>query len=95
MPELHQPPPPPPPPPPQNEAIPARKKPRLETPIAIVTMALSPPADVDDDDDGANADSVTDTQSNPRAIGATARWTSEEDAELTSAIANTHKTKGG
>jgi hypothetical protein len=78
----------PPPPqhlPPQDEDIPARKKPRLETPVANA-MALPPPADVDDDDDddgGANTDSVTDTQSNPRATRATARWTPEEDTELT------------
>jgi hypothetical protein len=77
----------------QNEDISARKKARLETPIDTA-MALSPPDDVDDDD-GANTDSVMDTQSNLRAAGATALWSPEEDPELTSAVANTHKTKGG
>jgi hypothetical protein len=79
--------------PPRDEDIPARKKPRLEEPLPTA-KALPPPADVDGDD-GENIDSVADKQSNPRAIGAIARWTSEEDAELTSPIANTHKTKGG
>jgi ubiquitin len=74
------------PPPPQVENIPARKKRRLETPIATV-MALPPPDDVDDDP---NTDSLTDMQMNQRA-----RWTPEEDAELTNAVANSHKTKYG
>jgi hypothetical protein len=81
--------------PPQNQDIPARKKPRLETTLATA-MALSlsppPPADVDVD---ANADTVTETQSNPMATRATARWTPEEDAKLTSGVANTHNTKSG
>jgi hypothetical protein len=87
------------PPPPRDEDVPARKKRRLEEPLPTA-IALSPHADVDDDDDdddgddGEKTDSVTDTKSNEREVGAIACWTSEEDAELTSAIANTHKTKG-
>jgi hypothetical protein len=97
--------------PPQEDYILATKRPRLEIPIATATaeaateaasrpdvaMALPPPADdADDADADANADSVTETQWNPRATGATARWTSEEDAELTSVVvANTCNTKGG
>jgi hypothetical protein len=58
-----------------------------------VAIALSPPADVDDD--GVIADSATDAKSNPRAAGVTGRWTREEDAELTSALANTSKKRWG
>jgi myb proto-oncogene protein len=49
------------------------------------------PADIDDNDD-ADADPGTDTQANAMATGS---WTSEEDAKLTSAVANTHKKKIG
>jgi hypothetical protein len=63
-------------------------------------VALPPPPDVDDvsvDDNAndANADSVADTQSNPRATGIFSRWTPQEDATLTSAVTNTHKKKYG
>jgi hypothetical protein len=68
-------------PPAQDVDIPARKKPRLETPIAIA-MAL--PA-ADEDEDG-NTDWAT---------KANARWTPEEDADLTIAVANTIKHKYG
>jgi hypothetical protein len=70
-------------PPAQDVDIPARKTPRLETPIAIA-MALPPAADEDEDD--GNTDGAT---------KAKARWTPEEDAELTSAVANTIKHKYG
>jgi hypothetical protein len=56
-----------------------------------VSVAFPLPA-ADGDIDGANADSVTDTQPN---AGATGSWTSEEDAKLTSAVANTSKRKIG
>jgi hypothetical protein len=53
-------------------------------------------ADGDDDIDDANADPVMYTQPNtgasPRATGS---WTSDEDAKLTSAVANTSKKKWG
>jgi hypothetical protein len=49
-----------------------------------VTMA--PLADADDDYD-TNTHSGTDMHSNQRATGATGRWTTEEDGELTSAFA--------
>jgi hypothetical protein len=71
--------------PPQDEEedIPARKKPRLETPIATATAEAEAP----------------DAQSNnhPRDTGTahTGRWTREEDAELTSAVANTSMKKVG
>jgi hypothetical protein len=94
--------------PPQDEDIPGRKKRRLEEPLptttyqpakktvsADVSVGLSPPATADSDD--ANADAVTDTQ--PNAVGSnrtTARlWTTDEDAQLTSAVANTSKKKWG
>jgi hypothetical protein len=93
----------------EDEDIPARKKPRLETPVATtkdeaatktappdVAMAPSPPppapADIDDNDD-ADADPESDTQSKPRAKKRD--WTSEEDAKLTSAVANTPKKNWG
>jgi hypothetical protein len=73
----------------------------LETPIATtvaglpdVAMAL-PPEDTDDD---ANDDSVTNAPSKNLASPATKKshpWTPEEDAKLTSAIANTCKKKHG
>jgi hypothetical protein len=76
---------------------PARKKQRLEEPLSVSTDEVSrktasfdvsaglPPAGAADVDD-TNADSVTDRKPN---VGATGRWTLEEDAELTRAIANT------
>jgi hypothetical protein len=92
----------------EDEDIPARKKRRLEEPFSgstdeaarktaspDVAMAPSPPAidDIDDNDDAdVNTESVTDTQPN---AGATAFWTSEEDAKLTRAVANTPKKKWG
>jgi hypothetical protein len=94
--------------PPQAEVIPARKKPRLEEPISgstdeaatntaspDISEMHSPSADDDDDDDDANTDaeSVTDTQSKPRAKKRD--WASEEDAKLTIAVANTSKKKWG
>jgi hypothetical protein len=101
----------------QDEDIPVRKKPRLETRIktetadaatkaasADVKMSPPPPADVDDDDDyddddyddaDFKPDSVTATKSNSKATGATGRWTREEDAKLTSAVAKICKTKCG
>jgi hypothetical protein len=91
--------------PPQNEEIPApaRKKPRLEEPVPTtrdqaarktaspeVSVDLPPPgADIDN----ANAYSVTDTQPKPGAYRR--RWTLEEDAKLTSAVASTLKMKWG
>jgi hypothetical protein len=97
---------------PQDEDLPVRKKPRIETRIVTATanaasktaspdVAMSlpppPPADVDDEDDvdDTKPDSVTDTKSNPKATGATGRWTREEDAALTSAVAKTCKTECG
>ena len=93
-------------PPPQDEDIPARKKPRLEEPLPTtadatarrntashdVSVGLSPPA-ADNDDE--NADLMTDTHSNAGATRATGRWTLEEDAKLTSAVANTSEKKWG
>jgi hypothetical protein len=94
----------------EDEDIPARKKRRLEeppptTPDEATRETASPdvsegrsPADemdnsdYDDDDDEADAESMTDTQPN---AGATARWTLEEDAKLTSAVTNTSKKKIG
>jgi hypothetical protein len=74
-------------------------KERASTPIAAksaetatktaspkVAMALPLPADVYDD---ANTDSVTNTQSKPSAAGVTGLWAREENAGLTSAVANT------
>jgi hypothetical protein len=61
------------------------------TNIALPDIAMAPPPD--DDDHDANTDSATNTQSNTRAAGVTVCWTPEEDAELTSAVANTCKTK--
>jgi hypothetical protein len=94
--------PPPQQPPQQAEYIPARKKRRLETPIATVTaeaatkiaspdVAIAAAAAAD-----ANTDSVADTQLSPRATGRTRRgWAPKVDAELTSAVANTRKTNWG
>jgi hypothetical protein len=91
--------------PPHGEAVPARKKPRFEEPLPAtsdqdtretaspdLSVRLDPPTA---DNDDANADSVTDTQPNAGATQATRRWTLEEDAKLTSAVANTSKKKRG
>jgi hypothetical protein len=91
--------------PPQAEDTAARKKPRLEKPFSAprdgaatdtattdVSLGLSPPAA---DKDDANTNPVTDTQPNAGANRVTARWTTEEGAELTSAITNTSKKKWG
>jgi hypothetical protein len=89
---------------PRAEDIPARKKRRLEEPFSASTEeaasttaspdvleGLSPPA-ADIDDANANADPSTDTQPNAGgATRATRRWTLEEDANLTRAVANTSK----
>jgi hypothetical protein len=93
-------------PPQQVEDIPARKKQRLEEPFSASTdeaarkiaspdlsVGLSPPAVADDID--VNADSVTGTQLNAGATRATGSWTSEEDAKLTRAVANTSKKRCG
>jgi hypothetical protein len=95
-------------PPPQAEVIPARKKQRLEEPFSAstastdeaatrtalpdVSVGLLPPAA---DDDDVNVDLVTDTQPNAGANRATGLWTIDEDAKLTSAVANTSKKKLG
>jgi hypothetical protein len=94
--------------PPQVEEIPARKKPRLEEPFSAstaptddaaaktaspdVSVGLPLPA-ADEDDANANADPETDTQPNSVANWATGHWTTDEDAELTSAVAITSKKK--
>jgi hypothetical protein len=62
-----------------------------ETTSPDVSVGLSPHAAVNDDTN-ANSDPVTDTQ--PKA-GATRRWTLEEDAKLTRAVANISKKKWG
>jgi hypothetical protein len=92
----------------QDEDNPARKKPRLEEPLPTTTdeptreiaspdvvEGLSPPtADIDDAD--ANANPATDTQLNAGgATRALRRWTLEEDAKLTSAVATTPMRKWG
>jgi hypothetical protein len=66
------------------------------TPSPDAAMALAPPTPPDEDvDDDANTDSATDAHSNPGATGVNRRWTLEEDAELTSAVAKTKKKKKG
>jgi hypothetical protein len=94
---------------PQAEDVPARKKRRLEEPLPTtideaarktaspdLSVGLPPPPPAaDDDDDDLNADTVTDTQPNAGATRATSRWTSDEDAKLTRAVANTSKKKHG
>jgi hypothetical protein len=85
-----------------EEIAAARKKPRLEEPLPTTTdeaarktaspdvsVGLPPPAA---DNGHVDADAVTDTQSNACA---TRRWTSEEDAKLSSAVTNTSKKKWG
>jgi hypothetical protein len=91
-------------------SLPVRKKPRLEEPILPpstttdeaagkatspeISEGLSPPV-VDNDNNESNAESVTDsTRPNAGATGRL-RWTPEEDAQLTIAVANTCKKKGG
>jgi hypothetical protein len=92
-------------PPPQAEEMPARKKRRLEEPFSVSTddaarktaspdVSVGLPSPAADSDD-VTADPVKDTQPNAWATGATARWTTYEDAELTSAVANTTKKKWG
>jgi hypothetical protein len=96
---------------PQAEDIPAaRKKPRIEEPFSASTDEAArkralpdlsagllplPATDVDNDD--ANGDSVTDTQSNAGASNRATRrlWTLEEDAQLTRRVAKTSKKKFG
>jgi hypothetical protein len=94
---------------PRAEDIPARKKRRLEEPFSAsteeaasttaspsdVSVGLPPPA-ADSDDANVNAEPVMDTQ--PDAGGATRatrRWTLQEDARLTTTVANTSKKKWG
>jgi hypothetical protein len=45
--------------------------------------------------DDLNADTVTDTQPNAGVTRATARWTTDEDAKLTRAVANTSEARQG
>jgi hypothetical protein len=90
------------------EAIPARKKPRLEepllpatpttedadreTPAPDVSGGLGPPTPpTATNDDANNAELVSDTLQNTGANEAMGRWTAEEDAELTSAVAKSEK----
>jgi hypothetical protein len=89
----------------------ARKKPRLDEPLPAVTneadaktasvdvsVGLPPPPAADNDDANANADPVTDAQPSAaatRVIRHFRHWTSEEDAQLTSAVTNTSKKKYG
>jgi hypothetical protein len=87
---------------PRAEDIPAaRKKPRLEESLPTetdeaarktaspdVSVGLSPPV-ADNHDE--YAEPVKDTQPNARAAWATGSWTLQEDAKLTSAVANTSK----
>jgi hypothetical protein len=90
----------------EAEDLPARKKARLEEAFPTTTDEAAgkavapdvsvrlPPAAAGNDD--ANADLVTDTQPNARATTVTRRrWTSEEDAKLTSAVTNTPMKKWG
>jgi hypothetical protein len=89
-------------------SIPARKKPRVEEPLPTTTTTTDeaarktvspdipvglPPAAADNDD--AKAEPVTDTQPNAGATQATARWTSEEVAKLSSAATDTCEKKYG
>jgi hypothetical protein len=87
----------------QDEDIPARKKPRLEEPLpsptanqaagktALPDISVS----LSNDDDNEDADAATDTQANIYGVVATRSWTSEEDAKLTRAAANTPKKRRG
>jgi hypothetical protein len=87
------------------EDVPARKKPRLEEPLPTTTdeaasknsspevsVGLPSPPPAADADANTNAVPVTDTQLDAVATG---RWTTDEDADLTSAIVNTSKKKRG
>jgi hypothetical protein len=56
-----------------------------------ISVGLPPPPAVDNDDVDVNTDPLTDTQPNTEATRATGRWTIDEDAELTRAVANTSK----
>jgi hypothetical protein len=93
------------PPQPQADDFQARKKRRLEEPFSAsadeaarktastdVSVDLPPPVA---DNDDVNVDSVTLTQPNAVATGVTCSWTTDEDAKLTSAVANTLKKKWG
>jgi uncharacterized protein (DUF2237 family) len=92
-------------PPPHDEDTRETKRPRLEEPVLTstdeastnttsedITVALPPP-DAAIDNDDANADPETETQPNARTTGAKGRWTVVEDADLTSALTKTPKTK--
>jgi hypothetical protein len=70
------------PPPPQAEVIPARKKRRLNEPILRTTSEANYYE---------NAELVSDTPPNTGANEAMGRWTPEEDAVLTNAVAKTEK----
>jgi hypothetical protein len=86
----------------EAEAIPARKKRRLEEPLSTTTdetdkksaspdisAGVPPPAA---GNDATNTDLMTETQPNAGANEvATGRWTPEEDAMLTSAVAKINK----
>jgi hypothetical protein len=88
----------------EAEDIPARKKPRLEEPFPTATdeaatktaydVAVGLPSAAADNDT-VNADPMTHTQPNAGATRATGHWTSEEDATLTRAVANTPMKKWG
>jgi hypothetical protein len=92
---------------PQAEDIPARKKRRLEEPLSITTDEAArktalpdvsvdlPPSAVGNDDNDVILDPVKDAQPNTVATGAIGLWTTDEDARLTSAVANTSKKKHG
>jgi hypothetical protein len=58
--------------------------------LQLTLVGLPPPAT---DKDDANANPLTDTQSNSGATRMTGRWTLEEVVKLTSAVANTSKKK--
>jgi hypothetical protein len=62
-----------------------------------VPVGLLPTPAADNNDGNANADLVMDTQTNAGAStwATRRRWTSEEDAKLTSAVTNTSKKKHG
>jgi myb proto-oncogene protein len=88
-------------------STPARNKPRLDEHVPTATdeaarktaspessAGLPPPA-ADNDYANANADPKTVRQSNAVTAGTTRRWTPEEDAELTSAVAKTKKKSWG
>jgi hypothetical protein len=82
-----------------------------QLPSSLASLALPPPPLQDEDEDvpaakkrrlggplptAADDAEAPDTQSNPRATGATRRgWTPEEDVELTGAVANTCKKMHG